>query len=181
LIVSRKEVGTVGVAWRDSHEVLARLLREHGQDPDRVTNVEAAWQAFQSFLAHPVDGLEAGPDSDADGFIVQWGRYGQKDGRPSLTFTRQFAVDVRATWAEPDWYQPDHWQVNLELAFDDAPALADLGELAVADTGFDFRPPGPEQDEAFRDVEWEIHQYPALRALWASTPAVSGITVYQAD
>ncbi len=63
--------------------------------------------------------LEAGPDSDADGFIVQWGRYGQKDRRPTLTFTRQFAVDVRATWPEPDWYQPEYWQVNLELAFDD--------------------------------------------------------------
>ena len=161
--------------------MLARLLRELGQDPACVTNVEAAWRAFQSFLAHPVDGLEAGPDSDADGFIVQWGRYGQKGRRPSLTFTRQFAVDVRATWADPDWYQPDHWQVNLELAFDEAPALADLGELAAADSGFDFRPTGPEQDEAFRDVEWEIHQYPALRALWASTPAVSSITVYQAD
>lgn len=41
--------------------------------------------------------------------------------RPRLTFTRQLAVDVRATWAEPDWYQPDYWQVNLELVFDDAP------------------------------------------------------------
>jgi hypothetical protein len=161
--------------------VLARLLRELGQDPDRVTSVEAAWQAFQSFLAHPVEGLEAGPDSDADGFIVQWGRYGGNDRRPSLTFTRQFAVDIRATWPEPDWYQPEHWQVNLELAFDDAPALADLGELEVADSGFDFRTPGPEQDEVFRDVEWEIQQYQALRALWASTPAVSSITMYQAD
>jgi hypothetical protein len=59
-------------------------------------------------------------------------------------------------------------------------ALADVGELEVADSGFDFRPPGPEQDQAFRDVEWEIRQYPALRALWASTPAASSITVDQA-
>lgn len=169
----------MGAAWRDSNEVLARLLRELGQDPHRVTSVEAAWRAFQSFLSHAVDGLEAGPDSDADGFIVQWGRYGWEHRRPSLTFTRQFAVDVRATWTEPDWYQPDYWQVNLELVFDDVPALADVGELEVADSGFDFRPPGPEQDQAFRDVEWEIQQYPALRALWAATPAASSITVDQ--
>jgi hypothetical protein len=171
----------VGVAWRDSHEVLARLLRELGQDPDRVTSVEATWQAFRSFLAHPVDGLEPDPDCDADGFVVQWGRYGWQDRRPSLTFTRQFAVDVRATWPEPGWYQPEYWQVNLELVFDDVPALADIGELEVADSGFDFSPPGPEQDRALSDVEWEIQQYPALRALWASTPAVSSITVDQAD
>lgn len=171
----------MAVAWQDSHEVLARLLRELSQDPDRITSVDTAWQAFRSFLSYPVDGLEAGPDSDADGFIVQWGRYGQKDRRPSLTFTRQFAVDVRATWPEPDWYQPEYWQVNLELVFDDAPALADIGKLDASDTGFDFSPPGPEQDRAFSDVERESQQYPALRALWASTPVVSSITVDQAD
>jgi hypothetical protein len=32
------------------------------------------------------------------------------------------AVDVRVTWAESDWYQPEYWQVNLELVFDDAHA-----------------------------------------------------------
>ena len=82
----------MGVEWRDSPEVLFRLLRQHGQDPARVSSVEAAWQAFRSFLAVPVDGLEPGPDSDADGFIVQWGRYRSPDRRPSLIFTRQLAL-----------------------------------------------------------------------------------------
>ena len=151
----------MGVGWRDSPEVLARLLRERGQDPDQVTNVEAAWQAFRSFLGYPIEGLEPDPDSDADGFIVQWGRYYGSDHRhPSLTFTRQFAVDVSATWTESDWYQPEYWQVNLDLAFDDAPALADVDQLEVTDTGFDFSPPGPGRDHAFREVEWEIQQYP---------------------
>jgi len=98
----------VGVAWRDAHEVLAGLLREHGQDPDRVDSVEVAWHVFRSFLDIPVDGLEDDPHSDADGFIVQWGRYGWNDQMPSLTFTRQFAVGVRETSTEPDWYQPEY-------------------------------------------------------------------------
>lgn len=171
----------MGVGWRDSREVLARLLREHGQDPDRVTNVEAAWQAFRSFLANRIDGLEPGPDSDADGFIVQWGRYGWNDRRPSLSFTRQMAVDVRAAGTESDWDQAELWQVNLELVFDDAPALAGVGQLEIADTGFDFSPPGPEQDRAFREVEREIQQYPTLRALWASTPVCSTLDLDDAD
>jgi hypothetical protein len=86
------------------------LLRAHGQDPEQVTSVEAAWQAFRSFLAAPIDGLEPGPDSDADGFIVQWGRYGWNDKRPSLTFTRQMAVAVEATCTESDSYQPELWR-----------------------------------------------------------------------
>ena len=91
----------MGVGWRDSPEVLARPLREHGQDPNQVSDVEAAWQAFCSFLACPIDGLEPGPDRDADGFVVQWGRYGWTDRRPSLSFTRQMAVDVRRPGPNP--------------------------------------------------------------------------------
>jgi hypothetical protein len=161
--------------------MLARLLREHGQDPSHVTSVEAAWQAFRSFLASPVDGLETGPGSDADGFVLQWGRYGATEMRPSLTFTRHLAVDVRATWMESDWYQPEYWQVNLELAFDDTPSLADIDQLEVAEKGLDFSAPGPEQDRAFRDVEWEIQQYPTLQALWASTPVHSTLNLESAD
>lgn len=171
----------MGVGWRDSPEALARLLREHGQDPDRVNSVEADWQAFRSFLATPIDGLEAGPGIDADGFIVQWGRYSWNDRRPSLTFTRQMAVNVRATWTESDWYQPEYWQMNLELVFDDVPALADVDQLEVQDIGFDFSPPGPEQDHAFREVEWVIQQYPSLHALWASTPLRSSLNLDNAD
>jgi hypothetical protein len=171
----------VGVGWRDSPEVLARLLREHGQDPHQVSDVEAAWQAFCSFLACPIDGLEPGPDRDADGFAVQWGRYGWTDRRPSLTFTRHMAVDVRASWTESDWYQPEYWQLNLELVFDDVPALADVDELEVSNTGFDFTPPGPGRNHAFREVEWEIQQYPTLQALWASTPVRSSLDLDRAD
>jgi hypothetical protein len=146
-----------------------------------VDNVEIAWKAFCEFLAQPVDGLEPGPDSDADGFIVQWGRYSWHDRLPSLSFTRQFAVDVRATWTETDWYQPEYWQLSLDLVFPDAPTLADLDQLNVQDTGFDFSPPGPERDRAISEAEWEIRHYPTLQALWASTPQRSTVTLDQAD
>jgi hypothetical protein len=70
---------------------LGGLLRQHGLTPEPLGNIDIAWTAFCEFLAMPVDGLESELDSDADGFIGQWGR--------------QFAVDVRYTWTETDWYQ----------------------------------------------------------------------------
>lgn len=169
------------VWWRESPEVFARLLGEHGQDPAHVTNVESAWQAFRSFLACPVDGLEPGPDSDADGFVLQWGHYSWNDKHPSLTFTRQFAVDVRGTWTEQDWYQPEYWQVELDLVFDDEPALAGIDQPRPRNTGFDFSPPGPGQERARRDADQKIRNYPALRALWESIPARSSLRLHSAD
>lgn len=171
----------MGIVWRDSPEELVGLLRRHGLTPDRVDNVEAAWKAFREFLAQPVDGLEPGVDSDADGFIVQWGRYSWHDRLPSLGFTRQFAVDVRDTSAETDWYQPEYWQVSLDLVFPDTPALADLDRLNVQSTGFDFSPIGPERDHALSEAEWELQRYPTLQKLWASTPIRSAVTLDRAD
>ena len=92
-----------------------------------------------------------------------------------------FAVDVRATWTETDWYQPEYWQLDLALVFPDAPELADLGRLDVQDSGFDFSPPGPDQEHAFREVEWEIDHYPTLRALWSAAPLSSSISLDRAD
>ncbi|MGI5522459.1 hypothetical protein ACQEUX_16090 [Micromonospora sp. CA-259024] len=171
----------MGIAWRNSPEELVGLLRRHGLTPERVDNVEAAWKAFREFLAQPVDGLEPGSDSDADGFIVQWGRYSWHDRLPSLSFTRQFAVDVRETWTETDWYQPEYWQVSLDLVFPDAPALADLDRLNVRNTGFDFNPPGPQRDHAIGEAEWEVQHCPTVQALWASIPLRSAVTLGRAD
>src|SRR5690242_4914130 len=169
------------MAWRDAQEVLADLLHQRGLTPDRVDNVDAAWKAFCEFLARPVDGLEPGPDRDADGFIVQWGRYSWHDRLPSLSFTRQFAMDVRATWTEPNWYQPEYWQVSLDLVFPDSPALTDLDQLNVQDTGFDFSPLGPDRDHAISEAEREIQHYETLQALWTSTPLRSTVALDQAD
>jgi hypothetical protein len=178
---SEAEGRTVGIAWRDSPQELAGLLRRHGMDPDRVDNVQAAWEAFCDFLAVPVDGLEQDPDSDVDGFIVQWGRYSWHHKLPSLNFTRQFAVDARTFWTGTAWYQPEYWQLGLDLVFPDVPALADLDQLNVHNTGFDFSPIGPERDHAITEAEWELRQYPTLQALWTSTPLRSAVTLDRAD
>src|SRR5262249_44421140 len=81
LVVAAGGDGTcsVGTGWRESPDLLAALLREHGQDPDRVESVDSAWRAFRDFLSRPLEGLDFGPDSDSDGFIVQWGRYSWHD------------------------------------------------------------------------------------------------------
>lgn len=171
----------MGTWWKDSPEVLARLLREHGQDPGQVTSVEAAWQAFCAFLRCPVDGLEPGPGTDADGFIVQCGRYGWNDRAPRLAFTRQFAVNVRTTTAEPDRYQPEYWQVSLDLVFEDAPALAGLDQAGPAGSGFDFCPAGPDRDGVLQEVERGMQQHPALRELWSSSPVRSTLALDCAD
>ncbi len=171
----------MGIAWRESPEELVGLLRHHGLTPDRVNNVGTAWKAFRDFLAQPVDGLEPGPNSDADGFTIQWGRYSWHNRLPSLSFTRQFAVDVRGRWKETDWYQPEIWQVSLDLVFADAPALADLGRLNVQDSGFDFSPLGPERDHAIGEAESEVQHHPMLRALWARTPVHSAVMLDRAD
>lgn len=171
----------MAIGWRDSRELLIDLLGRHGLVPDRIGDVGTAWTAFREFLAQPVDGLDPAPDGDVDGFIVQWGRYGWNDKLPSLTFTRQFAVDARNTWEEADGYQPEYWQVSLDMVFPDAPALADISELNVQDTGFDFSPPGPERDHAIGEAEWEIRLYPTLHALWTSVPVRSSVTLDRAD
>ena len=71
--------------------------------------------------------------------------------------------------------------MNLDLVFADAPALADLDELNVQDSGFDFSSPGLERDRAFREVEWEVGQYPTLQALWARVPLRSSVHLDHAD
>ena len=42
-----------------------------------------------------------------------------------MTFTRQFAVDVRDAWAGADRYQPEVWQVSLDMVFPDTPELGE--------------------------------------------------------
>ncbi|MEU8419397.1 hypothetical protein AB0C15_00785 [Micromonospora sp. NPDC048835] len=88
---------------------------------------------------------------------------------------------MRGTWTETDWYKPEIWQLSLDLAFPDAPALAHLDGFNVQDTGFDFSPPGPERDRAIGEAEWEMQRHPTLRALWANTPAHSAVTLNRAD
>ncbi len=159
------------ISWRDTADVLRDLLRRDGLDPDKVPSPTAAWQVFCAFLAVDVAEVQADPDSDADSFIVQWGRYGWHDGLPSLSFSRQLTFDVAG--------EPEFWQVTLDMVFADDPALADLDQLNTQDSGFYSERPGPALDAALSEVLWEAEQYPALQALWRSAPLRSTVTFDQ--
>lgn len=128
-----------------------------------------------------VDGLETAPDSDADGFAVSWGRYSWHGGLPSLSFHRYLAVDVSADWTETEWYQPEYWQVGLDMVFAESPDLADLDTLNTQDSGIYYERPGPKMDEALREALWEIEQQPTLQVLWASTPLRSTVDLDPSD
>lgn len=71
--------------------------------------------------------------------------------------------------------------MELDLIFDDEPALADVHQLGAWNTGFDFSPPGPEQERALGEVDRKTQQYPTLRALWTSTPAHGSLPLHCAD
>ncbi|WP_433789163.1 hypothetical protein [Actinoplanes sp. CA-252034] len=169
----------MGLLWRDAARVLADLLRRYGVDPERVHDVAAAWHAFTDFLALPVDGLEPA-ENDVDGFMVQWGRYSWNDRLPSVAFTRELIIDARGSRVGEAPYQPEIWQVSLDMVFPDTPELAELGRPGAADTGLDFSRPGPERDRAVHAMEQRLRQHPALQAAWASSPAHSSLTLYDA-
>ncbi|MFG3580044.1 hypothetical protein [Micromonospora chersina] len=163
------------IPWRNSVDVFAQILRRHGVDQDCVTDVEATWGAFAEFLQLDIDGLDPAPDSDADGFIVQWGRRSWSDNRLILTFTRQLAI---ADVGERDgpYPQPELWQLDLEMAFADAADLIGLDRLDVQDTGFTFAPTGPLRATALVDTWMETQQHAPVRAAWVATPASSGLS-----
>ncbi|WP_431902551.1 hypothetical protein [Nonomuraea sp. bgisy101] len=63
------------VDWQAALDLLASILRQHGQAPDAITDTMAAWAAFAEFAQTKVAGIDTQPDSDSDGFILQWGRW----------------------------------------------------------------------------------------------------------
>lgn len=166
------------ISWRAGAEAFGQILREHGLDPDAIADVIVAWTAFEEFVQLEVDGIVSTDESDADGFIVQWGRWSWNGNRPSLSFTRQLAVP------DPDdlFLQPSYWHVELEMTFQDEPSLAGLGELNESSTGFSFEPIGPERTAELAAIHTHyLGLYPELRALWRATPISSELAMYQAD
>ncbi|GAA1526381.1 hypothetical protein GCM10009827_048970 [Dactylosporangium maewongense] len=171
----------MGVSWRAAGKLFERCLAGHGLDPAGVDDVEAAWRAFEAFVQVEIDGLD--PGADADGFIVQWGRYSWNGGLPSLDFTRQLAVvDVHdaggteGTEGSDDVeVGPELWQVSLQLWFADGIELAGIGELRPSDSGFDFTPVGAGREAALAAVRGQIERLPPVRAAWRAKPVGSGL------
>ncbi|MFG1736500.1 hypothetical protein ACGFLT_00575 [Micromonospora chalcea] len=163
------------IPWRTSVEVVAQILRRHGVEQDSVTDVDAAWGAFAEFLQLNIDGIEPAPDSDADGFIIQWGRRSWSDNRLILTFTRQLAIADVGEHDDPYW-QPELWQLDLEMVFDDEADLIGLDQLDVQDTGFKFAPTGPLRATALVDTWSETQRHGPVRAAWVATPISSGLS-----
>ncbi|MFE1874714.1 hypothetical protein ACFW9N_28175 [Streptomyces sp. NPDC059496] len=170
--------------WKNGPELFVLALRRHGLDPDAVDDVARAWPAFQEFVQVPVDGIEPAED-DGDGFIVQWGRRSWHEDRPALVFTRQFAVHNEADQEEEEedeFWQPQRWNVELELFFADSPAWADLDDMAWADSmGFDFDPIGPERAAALARIATFIEALPQVSAMWRAIPVGSALGLEPAD
>ena len=81
---------------------------------------------------------------------------------------------MSATWTVPDWYQPERWRLSLNM-FPDRPAFADVGELNTQGSGIYYERLGAATDDVVREVLWEVERYPALQAMWTSTPLWSAI------
>ncbi|MEU7570496.1 hypothetical protein [Micromonospora sp. NPDC049240] len=163
------------IPWRTSLDVIAETLRRHGIEPASVTNVEPAWVAFAEFLQLDIDGIDPAPDSDADGFIIQWGRRSWNDDRLILTFTRQLAIADVGDHDDPYW-QPELWQLDLEMAFEDEADLIGLDSLDVHNTGFEFGPTGPVRAAALADARAKAQRHAPVRAAWIAAPTSSGLS-----
>ncbi|MFC8434633.1 hypothetical protein [Streptomyces sp. NPDC057253] len=143
-----------------------------------MRDVEVAWGAFCEFLQVGIDGIE-GPEDDGDGFIVQWGRWDWNDGRPALSFGRQLAVSAGHGPEGLEW-QPEYWQVELQLVFAEDPAWADLDSLGRQDTGFRFDGIGVPRAAALGGIRSSLRSYPQLAALWQAEPLRCDLTLERA-
>ncbi|MFI7674271.1 hypothetical protein [Actinophytocola sp. NPDC049390] len=160
------------IAWRAASESLEQLLRKRGVQPAAVTDVEEAWRAFVEFSQTEIGGV-APADEGGDGFIIQWGRRSWSDNRLILTLTRQLAVVDLGDRDDPGW-QAELWHVELEIAFDNEPALVALEPgLDALDTGFRFDPIGPLRAAALAESRVQAQRQPLVRALWTAIPVNS--------
>lgn len=166
------------VPWRSSAEVFAQMLRQRGNEPDAVRDVDAAWGTFAEFLQIEISGIES-PENDGDGFIVEWGRWGWNDEQPALSFGRQLAVNDVGEQDDP-YCQPDYWKVELQLVFHEDPAWADTDSIGLQDTGFDFAEIGEPRAVALAETRRFIHSDPQLAAMWRAKPARSELTLDRA-
>jgi hypothetical protein len=165
----------MSIAWRYSADAFAEILQRFGLQPDAVTNVEAAWQAFQDFVQVEVDGLAPDPDADRDGFIVQWGRCYANSELASLSFTRQLAIAGPRDLDGLEGHS-GFWQLDPRISFDDSCDPIDFDGLDTANTDFYFDPIGSQRAEALMKIRGYVDHQPLLRGIWHMTPASSELT-----
>jgi hypothetical protein len=152
-------------------EAFDRLLLNYHIDPDGITDVEPAWLAFTEFAQTGIDGLA--PGDDADGFIVQWGRYSWNERTAALTFTRR--LNLLTDGSGPAAGHPALRQVDLEMRF------RGFHTLATGDSGLHFAAIGPPRAAALAAVRAAVEEQPLLSALWHTKPVTSSLTYGPAD
>ncbi|MDP9847699.1 hypothetical protein [Streptosporangium lutulentum] len=154
------------VAWQAGPDLLACILRRHGQAPDAITDTMAAWAAFAEFAQTKVTGIDTRPDSDSDGFILQWGRRSWNDHRPSMSFARQVAVPCADGQFDGCG---ELRQIELVLLYEDSGVTSSHPDQ---DTGFFF----PNGDEEWQAALGEAQDFPPFQAVAAAAPVSSSLT-----
>ena len=165
--------------WKSSAELFAQIIRRHGAEPDAVTDVSTAWNAFQDFAQVELDGVE--PGEDGERCIIQWGCWDWNDHRPALVFTRTLAVNDHEGDRDDEYWQPQYWNVEIELLFADDPAWADLEDMAWRSSEVYYAPVGPERTASLAEAADFAKSLPQIQALWNATPTSSRLIVDRAD
>ncbi|SDS92389.1 hypothetical protein [Actinoplanes derwentensis] len=155
-------VAAAAVRPENPRETFDRLLLNHHVHPENLGDVESAWLAFTEFTQTEIDHLDPAATTEADGFIVQWGRYSWIDRTAALTFTRRLALLTDDG--------PGCWQVSLDMRF------PGFHTLPTGDTGLDFTPVGPGRAAALAQIRATIKSLPQLYALWRAVPRRSTLT-----
>lgn len=165
-------------SWRDGREVFARLLRQHGADPDHVGSVAAAWDAFQDFAQVELAGVEPGEDGEALG--IGWGVSSWNDELPALYFARHLAV-IDLGNRDDEFWQPQYWSVDLELLFAEHPSWEGLNEMAWRGSEAYYAPIGSARAASLTEAAEYARSFPQVAALWQATPIRSNLSLERAD
>jgi hypothetical protein len=153
------------VDWQAGPNLLASILRRHGQALDAMTDTITVWTAFAEFAQTKLAGIDARPDSDADGFILQWGRWSWNNNRPSMSFIRQVAVPCEG---DQSGDCVELWQIELVLFYEDSVMLSSHSDQTM---GFYF----PKHDEEWKAVLIRAGDFPPLLAVATMAPVGSSM------
>ncbi|MFD0733104.1 hypothetical protein [Planotetraspora mira] len=76
---------------------------------------------------------------------------------------------------DPYW-QPELWQLDLEMAFNDEPDLLGLHRLDIRNTGFRFEPIGAPRAAELAEMRADMQRYAPLQAVLSAIPASSQLS-----